>query len=191
LKAVGWQGGSAADFLRTIRDDSGLLTGWGPDHYGFMPLGFQEYLAAREIRRRVFNEPELLRELAAHFGESWWQEVTLLLLALEEPSHFAALMGEVVKKAAFANHPDWVDFCLDDAAETTPEPFAALLEKSPGEQKSLWRRQAAALRVLERPGRGAARCPARAAFPPSLRGHPAAPGGARRNGRNGCGLQPA
>jgi formylglycine-generating enzyme required for sulfatase activity len=43
-----------------------------------------------------------------------------------------------------------VDFCLDDAAETTPEPFAALLEKSPCEQKSLWRRQAAALRVLER-----------------------------------------
>jgi formylglycine-generating enzyme required for sulfatase activity len=150
LKAVGWQGGGAADFLRTIRDDSGLLTGWGPDHYGFMHLGFQEYLAAREIRRRGFNEPELLRELATHFGESWWQEVTLLLLALEEPSHFAAFMGEVVKKAAFANHPDWVDFCLDDAAETTPEPFTALLEKSPGKQKSLWRRQAAALRVLER-----------------------------------------
>jgi formylglycine-generating enzyme required for sulfatase activity len=150
LKAVGWQGGSAAEFLRTIRDDSGLLTGWGPDHYGFMHLGFQEYLAAREIRRRGFYEPEILRELATHFGESWWQEVTLLLLALEEPSHFAAFMGEVVKKPAFANHPDWVDFCLDDAAETTPEPFAALLKKSPGKQKSLWRRQAAALRVLER-----------------------------------------
>ncbi|MFY9943916.1 MAG: SUMF1/EgtB/PvdO family nonheme iron enzyme, partial [Desulfobacterales bacterium] len=150
LKAVGWQGGSAADFLRTIRDDSGLLTGWGLDQYGFMHLGFQEYLAAREIRRRGFKEPELLRELAAHFGESWWQEVTLLLLALEEPSHFEAFMGEVVKNAAFAKHSDWVDFCLDEAAETTPEPFAALLEKSPGEQESLWRRQAAALRVLER-----------------------------------------
>jgi hypothetical protein len=28
--------------LRTVRDESGLLTGWGPDHYGFMHLGFQE-----------------------------------------------------------------------------------------------------------------------------------------------------
>ena len=43
-----------------------------------------------------------------------------------------------------------MDLCLDDAAEITTQPFAELLDKSPGKQKSLWRRQAAALRVLER-----------------------------------------
>ena len=105
LKAVGWQGGGAADFLHTFRDDSGLLTGWDQEHYGFMHLGFQEYLAAREIRRRGFHEPQVLRELAAHFGESWWQEVTLLLLALEDPSQFEPFMREVIKKAAFAEPP--------------------------------------------------------------------------------------
>jgi predicted NACHT family NTPase len=47
LKAVGWNKGSAGELLRTIRDQSGLLTGWGVDQYGFMHLGFQEYLAAR------------------------------------------------------------------------------------------------------------------------------------------------
>ncbi|MCP4693323.1 MAG: NACHT domain-containing protein, partial [Desulfobacterales bacterium] len=50
LKAIHWTGGSAEDFLHTIRDESGLLTGWDQEHYGFMHLGFQEYLAAREIR---------------------------------------------------------------------------------------------------------------------------------------------
>jgi predicted NACHT family NTPase len=80
-KALQWSGGTAADFLLTIRGDSGLLTGWDVEHYGFIHLGFQEYLAAREIRTRAFTEPDVLRELAAHFGEIWWQEVGLLLLA--------------------------------------------------------------------------------------------------------------
>ncbi|MBU0754222.1 MAG: NACHT domain-containing protein, partial [Planctomycetes bacterium] len=34
----------ARDFLKTIRDESGLLTGWSDKSYGFMHLGFQEYL---------------------------------------------------------------------------------------------------------------------------------------------------
>ena len=84
LKSVGWNKGNAEEFLRTIRDQSGLLTGWGVEHYGFMHLGFQEYLAAREIRSRAFTDQTVLRELARHYGESWWQEVTLLLLALED-----------------------------------------------------------------------------------------------------------
>lgn len=72
LKTVKWSGSSAKDFLRTIRDESGLLTGWDTEHYGFMHLGFQEYLAAREIRTQAFNDPSVLRELASYFGESWW-----------------------------------------------------------------------------------------------------------------------
>ena len=123
LETVCWSGGSGKDFLRTIRDESGLLTGWGIDNYGFMHLGFQEYLAAREIRTRAFNEPEVLQELASHFGESWWQEVGLLLLALEDPSLFVPYMREVIKLPAFANHPNLVEMCLDDAAETSPLPF--------------------------------------------------------------------
>jgi len=88
LKAVDWKYGTTEDFFRTIRDDSGLLTGWDQENYGFMHLGFQEYLAAREIRSRAFEDETILRELALHFGESWWQEVGLLMLALEDPSLF-------------------------------------------------------------------------------------------------------
>ena len=150
LKAVGWQGSGVADFLLTIRDECGLLTGWDQEKYGFIHLGFQEYLAAREIRTRAFEDSGVLKSLAMHFGESWWQEVILLLLALEDPSLFVPFMREVLKTNAFMNYPGLVDLCLDDAAEKISKPFVELLNQHPVKQKAMWRRQAAALRVLER-----------------------------------------
>jgi formylglycine-generating enzyme required for sulfatase activity len=150
LKSVGWNRGSAEEFLRTIRDQSGLLTGWGVEHYGFMHLGFQEYFAAREIRSRAFTDQSVLRELARHYGESWWQEVTLLLLALEDPSLFVPFMREVVRQPAFADSPAMVEMCLDDAAEVSSQPFTELLEADPGKTRGLWQRQLLALKVLGR-----------------------------------------
>jgi formylglycine-generating enzyme required for sulfatase activity len=151
LKALDWPGGTAEDFLRTIRDDSGLLTGWDIEHYGFMHLGFQEYLATREIRCRALAEDQtVLPELASHFGDSWWQEVGLLLLALEDPSLFVRYMREVVRLPAFAKFPALVEMCLDDAAEKYSRPFVELLEITPGDDSELWQRQLAALRILER-----------------------------------------
>jgi formylglycine-generating enzyme required for sulfatase activity len=113
-----------------------------------MHLGFQEYLAAREIRRRSQNELAILRDLAERFGESWWQEVGLLMLALED-ARFDAYMGEVVKQPAFAEFPDLVTACIDDALEVSEGPFVELVEKPPGRDKELWARQLVALKVLE------------------------------------------
>ncbi|MCP4117043.1 MAG: SUMF1/EgtB/PvdO family nonheme iron enzyme [Desulfobacteraceae bacterium] len=145
-----WTQGPVKDFLRKIRDESGLLTGWDQENYGFMHLGFQEYLAAREIRRKSFEDESVLKELASHFGESWWQEVTLLLLALEEPSRFTPFMREVVKLPAFAKFPELVDACLDDAAEAPLKPFVELLEADIGKADDLPERRQAAIRVLKR-----------------------------------------
>ncbi len=150
LKAVNLSNGSAEDFLKKIRDESGLLTGWDQEHYGFMHLSFQEYLAAREIRRLAFTESEILKELAGHFGDSWWQEVTLILLALEDPSLFEPFMKEVVKLPAFAEKSGFVETCLEDAAEISMAPFIGLLKAEPGKKKGLWKRQLTALRILER-----------------------------------------
>ncbi|MCP4691965.1 MAG: SUMF1/EgtB/PvdO family nonheme iron enzyme, partial [Desulfobacterales bacterium] len=150
LKAMKWPHGSAAEFLKAVRDESGLLTGWDQEHYGFMHLGFQEYLAAREIRSRAFNDPAVLRELADHFGESWWEEVALLMLALEDPSLFTAYMREVVKRRAFVDHTDLVEMCLDDSAETSSRPFLELIEINPGNDEELWKRQFTALQILKR-----------------------------------------
>ena len=150
LKAVGWQRGSAADFLELIRDESGLMTGWSGDQYGFMHLGFQEYLAAREIQNRAYRDPKILRELAKRFGESWWQEVTLLLLALDNPCLFREFMAEVVKSPAFVNHAGFVELCLEESLETSVQPFLELVRAEAGKDKKLWDRQLAALRIIER-----------------------------------------
>jgi len=150
LEAVRWEGGSPEAFLETIRDESGLVTGHSNRMWGFMHLGFQEYLAAREVRGRLVGDSGPLSELAAHFGESWWREVTLLLLALEDRTIFEALMREVVKQPGFAKHPDLVAECLDDALQVSAAPFRELLECRPGNDRELWARQLAALRVLEK-----------------------------------------
>ena len=151
LSAVQWKGGDASDFLRTVRDDSGLLTGWGQTQYGFMHLGFQEYLAASEIRRWFFEgDHDVLCTLAARFGESWWQEVILILVALGNPSLFAPLMREVVKQPAFAHSDELLGMLLEDAAEVSEEPFVELLRQAPSQGPELWGRQLSALRVLEK-----------------------------------------
>ncbi|MDL1958219.1 MAG: SUMF1/EgtB/PvdO family nonheme iron enzyme [Deltaproteobacteria bacterium] len=120
-----------------------------------MHLGFQEYLAAREIRSRAFEDETVLRELALHFGESWWQEVGLLMLALEDPSLFKPYMQEVVKLPAFIKHTSLVEASLTDTAEKSAWPFFELLEIHPGKDKELWERQLYALKIAERLDPGA------------------------------------
>ncbi len=151
LQAVGWQGGSAVDLLRRVRDESGVLTGWGQQELGFMHLGFQEYLAAQEIRRRFFEgEADILRELATHFGASWWQEVILLLLATANPSLFLPFMREATRVPAFADNAELLGLILEEAAERSALPFVELASQEPGADAELWRRQMQALLVLER-----------------------------------------
>ena len=149
IKAVKWPHGSAREFLRTVRDESGLLTGWDQEHYGFMHLGFQEYLTALEIRGKFFSDPSILKELAAKFGQSWWREVILLLLAVEGRM-FEPFMRHVVNLSAFAKYPDLVDACLEDSGEVSLFPFSDLLQTDPGTSEEFWKQQMAALRVLER-----------------------------------------
>lgn len=125
--------GDAAAFLRAVRDESGLLTGWGQDHYGFMHLGFQEYLAAMEIRRRVLADlvagqpPAALTELASHYGHSWWQEVILLLLAQGDPPLFEPFMQAALLHPDFDAADELTRFILEEASGVSAEPFKRYL----------------------------------------------------------------
>lgn len=76
------------------------MTGWGHDQHGLMHLRFQEYLAACEIRRRAFEDDQAaLPALAGLYGQSWWQEVILMLLASGDPSVFTPFMRAVVHQS--------------------------------------------------------------------------------------------
>jgi len=156
LKLVRWKAGGAKEFLGTVRDQSGLLTGWGSDQFRFMHLGFQEYLAASEMRRRAAEAGEkqgsVLEGLARHYGESWWQEVLLLFAAMSNPSMFGPLMREVVKQSAFAGHRELLGLLLEEAAERDARPFVELLQQEGEGDLGLWGRQRSALEALQRIG---------------------------------------
>ncbi|MEX1363989.1 MAG: SUMF1/EgtB/PvdO family nonheme iron enzyme [Nannocystaceae bacterium] len=159
----------AERFLQVIRDDAGLLTGWGMDEYGFMHLGFQEYLTARWLRSEGLQEPAVLEALATRFGDSWWQEVILLMLALDDPSAFDGLMRVVVRQPEF---PQWarsetMTLALAEAARPSGAAFVELLRdgtSAPGwwrrvsrwwsgkavDDEGLARRQLAAAELLAR-----------------------------------------
>ena len=100
-------------FLKAIRDESGILTGFSQDTYGFMHLGFQEYLAALEIRNRWADRDDRpIAQLGKQFGHSWWKEVTLLMLADGEVKLFEPLMREAMKHARFAKEEEFARMCL-------------------------------------------------------------------------------
>jgi formylglycine-generating enzyme required for sulfatase activity len=136
-------------FLRAVSTEDGLLIAKG-DSLGLLHLGFQEYLCARHLRSLSHGDPGVLDRLADRFGDPWWREVTLLLLALGEPALFQPLMRKVVERPAFVEHQDWVVDCIHEAAEVSFAPFLELLARPPGEDAELWRRQLAVWRVLER-----------------------------------------
>ncbi|MCP3916641.1 MAG: SUMF1/EgtB/PvdO family nonheme iron enzyme [bacterium] len=149
LAKVDVGGLTARELLENIRDESGLLTGWSEDSFGFLHLGFQEYLAARHVANRFVEDQGPLRALAARFGESWWREATLLLLAAGEPPLFKPLFEEVWKHEPKEGFEELALGCVREAAEVSLAPFEEVLARDPGKDDgALWRKQALALRVL-------------------------------------------
>jgi formylglycine-generating enzyme required for sulfatase activity len=128
LKKIRWKGGNATRFLEIIRDESGLLTGQSTTAFGFVHLGFQEHLAARELRTQLVAAPERLADLASRLHESWWQEVTLLLLAQEDAPIYGRFLTAALEHPNAAEHIDFLAQCRDEADSTTDEPIESVLQ---------------------------------------------------------------
>ncbi|MBI3270017.1 MAG: SUMF1/EgtB/PvdO family nonheme iron enzyme [Planctomycetes bacterium] len=109
--------------LRSVRDRSGLFTGYDVDQYGFQHLSFQEYLAAEQVRNTANFEP-----LIAHFNESWWREPTLLTVGLGNPSVFEPFMEKLLAAPAFERHTDFVLACVREALVKSAAPFARVVD---------------------------------------------------------------
>ncbi len=126
-----------ADWLHR---ETGVLEEYAPQRYGFMHLGLQEYLAAAHAASRG---EELLDRLAAEFGERWWQEVVLLLVALPGRRVFRLFMERVLAAGALEAQEDLLRRCLAEAPEVDVEPFLGPL--ADGAEPA---RQAVVLRLL-------------------------------------------
>jgi formylglycine-generating enzyme required for sulfatase activity len=123
-----------------------VLVSLGQGAYGFLHLSLQEYLAARHVQDRLVKEQALLTELASHFGETWWREVLLLAVGLDNPSLFEPLMEELSEQQLLHKDAALADDCLRDALAKTPAPVVRALGAGLGK----WEERYAALRLLDR-----------------------------------------
>jgi formylglycine-generating enzyme required for sulfatase activity len=124
-----------AEFLERTCDQSGLMVRPSPGRFGFLHLSFQEYLAAAHASHRTGEA----RFLAARFGQSWWNETTLLALGQGSEDFSQAFFQAVLRKKA--PDPELLRLCLDDALFAPLEPFLGALGGPP-------ERQALVLRLL-------------------------------------------
>ncbi len=85
--------GEAAELLAWLHQQAGVLTKRGHDDYGFSHLTFQEYLSALHV---AYGGEGPIEALADRFGDPWWQEVTLLCLALPLRRTFEVFMTRVL-----------------------------------------------------------------------------------------------
>ncbi len=66
------------DFLRRVRQHTGLLVERAPKQYGFMHLTFEEYFAARELVRR---RNESVKRIYEHRHKPRWEEPIVLAIS--------------------------------------------------------------------------------------------------------------
>ncbi|MBV9691342.1 MAG: HEAT repeat domain-containing protein, partial [Ktedonobacteraceae bacterium] len=70
----------AAQFLETVRGQTGILVERGKQRYGFLHQTFEEYFAARELVKR--KEQERNEFIRAHLHDARWREVVLLTVGI-------------------------------------------------------------------------------------------------------------
>jgi len=129
LPTVGEKETGAAEFLKNVRERSGLLMERGLGIYGFSHLTFQEYLTASYlIDRREKGREELLK----HLHDSWWLEVTLLYAGMQDATPLIeAILAQ--RDDIFENNLFLAARCLVDVVNIDPylqeQVLARLLEE--------------------------------------------------------------
>ena len=83
------------EFLRKVRETTGLFVERAPGVYGFMHLTFEEYFAARYIADN--DQSDILEIIHSHLHEPRWNETILLALGYYG-IHFNAQVDKLVKR---------------------------------------------------------------------------------------------
>jgi len=114
-----------ARFLRSVRDDSGLLVSNRPGRYSFLHQTFQEYLVARHCVERG-----MVGELVERFGSPWWSEPILLALGMAPVASFAEeFFSRVLERGDQLDERALADLkqAAHEALIVPTGPFAALM----------------------------------------------------------------
>jgi tetratricopeptide (TPR) repeat protein len=94
---------AVGEFLRKVRETTGLFVERTPGFYGFMHLTFEEYFAARYIADN--DQSEILQLIQNHIHEPRWNEPILLALGYYG-IHFPRQVKKLVEKL-FKNLEDY------------------------------------------------------------------------------------
>ncbi|MDC0721623.1 SUMF1/EgtB/PvdO family nonheme iron enzyme [Nannocystis bainbridge] len=144
LRALGKPGNNGLAVVEWLYRGAGVLKEFAAEHFGFFHLGVQEFLAAAHIaavgEKRDDETTELpLDMLVRHLDrgdDTWWIEVTRLLVALPGRSVYAPLLQRVLRSPAREVHGGLVGDLLEEAAEADPEPLITRLhEKIPASER--------------------------------------------------------
>jgi hypothetical protein len=111
----------AAGFLKTARDESGILAGYDVQKVRFLHLTFQEYLASCYARNHDREE-----ELAKHAEDTFWREV--ILLAATHEGRFAPFVKALYAQGRVAAAKELLHECLADLGSSPASAFEPLLE---------------------------------------------------------------
>jgi formylglycine-generating enzyme required for sulfatase activity len=109
--------------LLNIRDRSGIFMGYNETEYGFTHLSFQAYLAAEEIRNN--NGIDVLIK---NYANTWWREVILLCLALDNPSIMDAFIEKIVFTKEFETDAGVVTDAIKDSVSKPFDILTGLLK---------------------------------------------------------------
>ncbi|MCX6916321.1 MAG: SUMF1/EgtB/PvdO family nonheme iron enzyme [Verrucomicrobia bacterium] len=115
-------GRDGVEFIRRMREESGILAMWSAGQCGFLHLTFQEYLAGLHAAREGQAEA-----LVQHAGASWWREVILVAVAVGSRDFAQKFFAALLQTDAVAREGALVDQCLDEARYPVLEPFIAAL----------------------------------------------------------------
>ncbi|MBF0145602.1 MAG: SUMF1/EgtB/PvdO family nonheme iron enzyme [Magnetococcales bacterium] len=129
LPVLGYPDADGYAVFTWLHHRTGVFSENVKDNYGFMHLGFQEYLAAC----RVARDRQLLSVLCGHagerfHGEDWWKEVILLLAGMAERTLFCDLVATLLPKIEDSERENLLRNCLEEAKEPDLTPFLELLQ---------------------------------------------------------------
>lgn len=124
MQRISWEGDAPIEvteqvdnFLRAVREQTGLLVERAPNRFGFMHLTFEEYYACRQLVARRRETPTRIRQ---HLHDPRWREPILLALGfvgLDYPDE----ASELVEGAILAEGD------LSEISNTKPSAYEDIL----------------------------------------------------------------
>ncbi|MFZ5517331.1 MAG: SUMF1/EgtB/PvdO family nonheme iron enzyme [Candidatus Zhuqueibacterota bacterium] len=123
---------TAKAFCDNLCKRAGILAPWGDANYIFRHKSFREYLASLQMKKQA-GEDDYLNQLAAHFGNAWWEEPLRFFMGTPDADLFDRFMAALFASAV-----------TDDLTQAQQTLLELLISDAPAKKTdALWQRLSA------------------------------------------------